>query len=341
MEKCICDKHGYCEYFRQEMTYSPPNWQWCQSATEEERKKYKIDCDKKHDRKKFILDGKYITNQQLLKDCVDYLIPKIGPLNIKGIAPVPRSGFLPASFCSVMLNLPMFSIEKDGSIKPMSALSEFGGKRMENHEEVDGKILVLDDTVYSGNSLLPTKKKMGRENFLYGSLYVHPASTELVDVYGKELPPPHLLEWNFFNSCYVNQCLLDFDGILSPNVPYEICIDEERYIEYIKNVKPYYHRLPTIHSCKGIVTARLEKYRDITEEWLERHKVKYGFLRMFPTEKEQERDANHAVEAAKFKAGVLREVDAAFFMESERLEAQLMRSQSKRLIICPEEGSFA
>jgi adenine/guanine phosphoribosyltransferase-like PRPP-binding protein/uncharacterized HAD superfamily protein len=340
MEKCACDQHGYCEYFRQEMTYNPPNWQWCQGATEEERKKYKIDCDKKHDRKKFILDGKYVTNQQLVKDCVDFLIPKIARLNVKGIAAVPRSGFLPASFCSVMLNLPLFLIDEDGSVKPMSALSEFGGKRMEKHKQEDGKILVLDDTVYSGNSLLPIKNHVGKEDFLFGTLYVHPSSVGLVDVYGKELPPPHLLEWNFFNSCYVSQCLLDFDGILSPNVPYEICIDEERYIEYIKNVEPYYHRLPRIHSCKGIVTARLEKYRDVTEEWLEKHKVKYEFLRMFPTERQEERDANHAVEAAKFKSDVLREVDAHFFMESEKLEAQLMRSQSKRLIICPEEGSF-
>ena len=61
---------------------------------------------------------------------------------------------------------------------------------------------------------------------------------------------------------------------------------------------------------------------------------------MFPSERQQERDANHAVEAAKFKSDVLREVDAHFFMESEKLEAQLMRSQSERLIICPEEGSF-
>ena len=340
VKECQCPQAGYCEYFRQEMTYSPPNWQWCQGASEEERASYKIDCDKKHDRRKLVLDGKYITNQQLIKDCVDYLIPKIANLNIKGIAPVPRSGFLPASFCSVMLNLPLYSMQKDGSVEPMSGVCKFGGKRMENHKDLDGKILVLDDTVYAGNSLARIKKQLGRDKFLFGSLYVHPSSLKLVDLYGKELPPPHLLEWNFFNSSYISQCLLDFDGILCPNVPYQIAKDEEKYIDYIKNVEPYHHRLPKVHTCKGIVTARLEKYRDETEEWLEKHKVKYRFLRMFPSERQQERDANHAVEAAKFKSDVLREVDAHFFMESEKLEAQLMRSQSERLIICPEEGSF-
>ena len=74
IDECQCPTAGYCEFFRQEMTYDPPNWQWCQGAGKEERNKYKIDCIKKHDRKKLVLDGKYITNQQLIKDCVDYLL---------------------------------------------------------------------------------------------------------------------------------------------------------------------------------------------------------------------------------------------------------------------------
>ena len=51
IDECQCPTSGYCEFFRQEMTYDPPNWQWCQAASKEERDKYKIDCDKKHDRK--------------------------------------------------------------------------------------------------------------------------------------------------------------------------------------------------------------------------------------------------------------------------------------------------
>ena len=56
MEKCQCPKHGFCQYYKQEMTYDPPNWQWCQSATPEEREKYKLDCEKKHSREKEELD---------------------------------------------------------------------------------------------------------------------------------------------------------------------------------------------------------------------------------------------------------------------------------------------
>ena len=51
MKECQCPRPGFCEFFRQEMTYDPPNWQWCQNATPEEIEEYKIACDKKHDRK--------------------------------------------------------------------------------------------------------------------------------------------------------------------------------------------------------------------------------------------------------------------------------------------------
>ena len=342
IEECRCPQAGFCELFRQEMTYDPPNWQWCQNATSEEREWYRKQCVKKHDRKKRVLEGKFISNNQLLEDCKTHLIPKIGGMNLKGIAAVPRSGFLPASFCSVMLNLPLYSISSDGTPILLSGLCEYGGKRMEKHEDIDGKILVLDDTVYSGNSILPIKKSIDRDKFIFGTLYVHPASKDLVDVYGKELPPPHLLEWNFFNSTYIEKCLLDFDGILSPNVPYECCKDEDKYIDYITNVEPIYHRIPRTYICKGIVTARLEKYRDITERWLEKHKIKYGFLKMFPTERKEQRDNNHVAEAATFKLSVLNELYGHFFVESEAAEAQFMRKRcSQNLIICPDEGKFS
>ena len=51
MEECQCSKHGFCDYYNQNMTYDPPNWQWCQSASEQDRIKYKQQCEKKQARK--------------------------------------------------------------------------------------------------------------------------------------------------------------------------------------------------------------------------------------------------------------------------------------------------
>lgn len=339
MEKCQCMQSGFCEFFRQEMTYDPPNWQWCQSATTEEREAYKIDCDKKHDRKNFIVNGKFVTISDLIEDCKTHLLPKLGKLNLKGIAGIPRSGFLPASICALWLNIPLYTFNNKGEFSILSANSSFGGKRMDSYKETDGKILILDDTVYGGVAMQEAKSLINDE-VIYGSLYVHPASKHVVDIFGRELEPPHLLEWNFFNSSYIESCILDFDGILSPNVPYEKCQNEEDYIDYITNVEPFYHRIPRTYTCKGIVTARLEKYRDITEAWLEKHNIQYGFLKMYPTERKEARDSNHIIEAASFKAKEFTESGASFFVESEPAEAALIRSQAYRLVICPDEGKF-
>ena len=85
------------------------------------------------------------------------------------------------------------------------------------------------------------------------------------------------------------------------------------------------------------MTARLEKYRDITEEWLDRHGIRYGSLEMYPTEKEEIRDKNHIQEAANFKAERFKSSDAHFFIESELPEAVIIRRQSGKFVVCPEE----
>ena len=335
MKKCACDQHGYCEYFRQEMTYNPPNWQWCQSATEEERKKYKIDCDKKHERRQSYLAGEYIKTSRLIEDCKNLLLPKVANLNLKGVLGIPRSGMLPASMIAMWLNIPLYYLDDNNDLKILKGATEFGGIRMKSHADKEGQILVVDDTVYAGTAIKNIMSKMS-ENAYYSAVYVKPEALDVVDFYGRELPPPHLLEWNLFNCTYIEYALLDFDGIFSPNVPISVCQDEQKYIEFLKNVKPFPHRIPKTH-CKGIVTGRLEKYRDITEEWLDRYGISYGFLKMFPTEREAERNRNHAEEVSTFKAKIFLESDAHFFIESEVVEAVKIRQKSGKLVICPDE----
>jgi len=336
MEECQCPQSGFCEFFKQEMTYSPPNWQWCQSATKNERMDYKQQCDKKHERKAKLLASKYIKSSQLIEDCKNLLLPQIGCLNLKGIFGIPRSGMFPASLIALWLNLPLYTINNfSHKLEVMSACSTLGGVRMEDQKPSGGKILVVDDTIFSGAAISDMGEKINEE-VLYAVVYAHPDSLEKVDFFARELDPPHLLEWHLFNSSHVTMALFDLDGIFCPNVPYEKCKNEEDYIGYIKNVEPFYHRIPKT-SCHGIVTARLEKYRDITEEWLERHNIKYGSLKMYPTEKEKIRDKNHTYEAASFKAKHLMSSSVHIFVESELPEARIIREQSNKLVICPEE----
>ena len=241
----------------------------------------------------------------------------------------------PASMIAMWLNLPMYYLDRLGSPQPLSAATRFGGIRMLEHKGSNGSLLVVDDTVYNGTAMKNFTPRI-LEDIYTCSVYVRQQSDFKPDFYARELNAPHLLEWNLFNCTYIEHALLDFDGIFSPNVPYEICIDEERYIEYIKNVKPFPHRIPKTH-CKGIVTARLEKYRDITEWWLKKYDVNYGFLEMYPTEDEAKRDKNHVEEASTFKAEIFSQSNAKFFIESEIAEAVRIRKKSGKFVICPEE----
>ncbi len=339
MEKCQCPKHGFCQYYKQEMTYDPPNWQWCQSATPEEREKYKLDCEKKHSREKEELDkfsdAQYITNAQLVRDCKNLLLPKIGNLHIKGVLGLPRSGMFPASMIAMWLNLPLYFLDPQGNLLPMSGATKFGGVRMLDHKGSNGRLLVVDDTVYSGKAMKNIKSKL-LEDVYSCAVYVKPASKDVIDFYAKELNHPHLLEWNLFNCTYIQDSLLDFDGILCPNVPFEILEDEEKHKNWLFNVKPFYHRLPK-SKCKGIVTARFERYRGITEDWLKRYGVKYESLTMMPNEMEEERLRDHVETSSTYKAKHFVKSDAKFFIESEVAEAVRIRNKSGKFVICPEE----
>lgn len=44
LSRCNCNKAGFCPVFNKVMGESPPNWQWCQGATEEKRKNYLKKC---------------------------------------------------------------------------------------------------------------------------------------------------------------------------------------------------------------------------------------------------------------------------------------------------------
>ena len=321
------------------MTYDPPNWQWCQSASEQDRLNYKKQCELKQQRLKkeedTYLAGQYITNAQLIRDCKNILLPQIANLDIRGILGIPRSGMFPASMIAMWLNLPLYFLDPQNNLVPMSGASKFGGIRMMEHKPLTGRLLVMDDTVYAGTAMKNIRSRL-LEDVYFSAVYVKPEAKEIVDFYAKELPPPHLLEWNLFNCTYIQQALLDFDGILCPNVPLEILEDEEKHKEWLLNVKPFYHRLPKF-KCKGIVTARFERYRDITENWLARHNVKYERLIMMPNEMEEDRLRDHVETSSTYKAKHFVESDAKFFIESEVPEAIRIRKKSGKLVICPEE----
>src|SRR5690606_15176720 len=112
------------------------------------------------------------------------------------------------------------------------------------------------------------------------AVYVNPFARVKPDVWVRDLPWPHLLEWNLFNSVLSPSMAVDFDGILCHDCPPQDDDDGPRYARFLREVQPLYVMRKTV--VQLIVTARLEKYRPQTLDWLARHGIAVKTLVMGP-----------------------------------------------------------
>ena len=328
LSKCKCDKPGMCPVFGRIMGEDPPDWKWCQTAPTEDKKSF-YDMTSKN-----IIQPppskQFITINKLYKDLLK-LLPDVQKYD--GIVGIPRSGMIPASLLSTLLSKPLFSVIND-EIHMLNCSSVFGGSRMRKFEGDVKNLVFVDDTVYSGETFEKLEKVFG--DIKTAVVYAPRFSCEKVDYFADILNPPHILEWNFFNSGYVEAAIFDIDGILSKNVPIPVCENEALYIDWLKNVEPYYHRVPRLFKINKLVTGRLERYRDITEEWLQKNGIQYGELVMFPTELEAERNKNHYKVVGKYKAEIYNNCDCRYFVESELSESKVIKEYTDKSVICPD-----
>lgn len=279
---------------------------------------------------------RFITSSQFQED-IKTLIGKI-PSDISAIAGIARSGLSAATMISMYLHVPMITIRQTmNDIVPTGNGWRLGGSK---HVDPQGKILVVDDTVMTGNSLRAIRPLVEQElgNAVYASVYVNPLATAKPDIWAVDLGWPHLLEWNIFNSILSPSLACDFDGILCRDCPAGSDDDGEKYLNFIKNAMPLYtpRRVP----IPLIVTARIEKYREATEEWLRQHRINFHQLVMHPakTLAERQKDDIPAFKSRHFKAWADKHRAApgpTMFLESEDWQAKRIAGITKLMTICP------
>lgn len=276
----------------------------------------------------------YLTVEQLGRDTLS-LIPRL-PSDITSVVGVSRSGLTPATLLAMMLHVPLTIVRHhQGDWIP-------GGNGWRLNEGVPkqpGKILVVDDTTMTGNSLRRTKhliEKMPGEK-IYAAVYVNPAAIAKPDIWAMDLPWPHLLEWNLFNSVLLDSFALDFDGILCHDCPLGDDDDGPRYERFLAEAKPLY--LVRKRPIKLIVTARLEKYRPQTLSWMQKWGIRANKLVMGPWSKSQ-RTFTSVVE---FKAAEFRKfmqsnpggIRPKMFIESDPAQAERIAKLAGGLVVCP------
>ncbi|WP_231743663.1 phosphoribosyltransferase [Stieleria neptunia] len=281
-------------------------------------------------------DARFVTARDFQQDILR--LAGMVPNDIGLIVGVARSGMSVASMLAMYLHLPMAAIRQtQGDVVHVG-----NGWRLNEskHAIKKTRALVVDDTVMTGNSLKAIRPVMDREfpEATTAAVYVNPSANVKPDIHVVDLPWPHLLEWNLFNSVMSPNTACDFDGILCRDCSPEQDDDGERYLDFIRNAKPLY--VPRKEPVPLIVTARIAKYRKPTEAWLRRHGMRWYKLVMHPakTLAERNRDDIAAYKARHYSEWLETHTPnpaPAMFIESDDRQARAIARNAKRLVVCP------
>jgi hypothetical protein len=172
------------------------------------------------------------------------------------------------------------------------------------------RALLVDDSCVSGNTLANVKDKLAKHlpgvEIATMAVYCDSQALTKIDYPLVHAPMPHFFEWNWSNSFLVSAMAVDLDGLLCPNPPQEVVNNHDEYIEWMKNVEPVHVRFNR-SPVPAIVTMRPDDTRDITVEWLKRHRIYYEELHCWPGGIIDARRF-HPHEVIQWKSRVLREL---------------------------------
>jgi hypoxanthine phosphoribosyltransferase len=278
----------------------------------------------------------FVTLERLQQD-IRELASKIHPSTSR-IVGVARSGVGVAANVAMLLHLPLSIVRQSAG----DMIDAGNGWRLTGNIGGQGPVVVIDDTVMTGNSfkhVMPIVLKTFPQA-VSAAVYVNPATRLWPDLYVRELPHPHLLEWNLMNSIFSSQTAVDFDGILCSDCAPQDDDDGERYRGFLLTATPKYMirktRIPLI------VTARLERWRKETEQWLAWHGMAADQIIMGPWANNQERSRADigAWKGGHYKAFMRRHHrrKPPLFIESEERQAKRIAQVSGGIVVCPAAG---
>ncbi|PAU84941.1 orotate phosphoribosyltransferase [Halorubrum salipaludis] len=252
------------------------------------------------------------------------------PSDLDLIVGVPRSGLLAGNLLALHLNLPLTTVEE---LEKRSILQS--GRRLKQNEDFSSfkNILVVDDSVNTGKTIESVKTQIESLNLSmnihYGAAYVSEQGKGYVDTYANVVRTPRVFEWNMMHHSGLSDWAIDLDGVLCRDPLPSENDDGERYREFISKVKP---RVVPSKKIGLIVTCRLEKYRDITEEWLSNHGIEYEQLIMMdhPSMEARQAAGNHA----EYKANVYDNTETRLFIESDENQAKKIARLTRKPVFC-------
>lgn len=212
------------------------------------------------------------------------------PDDVDLIVGIPRSGLMAGVVLALNLNLKICDLDQFLNNYLLTT-----GQTRKSRNNIDypwdaKKILIFDDSIYSGQSMRNVKKKIDSVSFngeiIYGVVYGCEPGMIDVDICFQKLDAPRVFQWNVFHRDVLENCCVDIDGVLCLDPTHEQNDDGEKYKLFLENAIPL--AKPT-YTIGALVTSRLEKYRPQTESWLRKHGINYKQLFMLDMESAEER----------------------------------------------------
>lgn len=249
------------------------------------------------------------------------------------IVGIPRSGLLAASMLALHVNRPLADLdgylagrEIASGLSRSSSVKRGGG---EQHR----RVLVVDDSVYQGTEMARAKQLIAQigidDEVAFAAVFVAPGGERHVDFWCEICRQPRAFEWNLFHSSILKSSCMDIDGVLCDDPAEGIDDDGDSYRQFVANAAP--KLIPTV-PVANLVTCRLEKYRDLTEQWLHKHGVEYDALHMMQYDSAAERRAKS--DHAKFKADVFQKTSSEFFIESSVKQSEEIAGITGKAVFC-------
>lgn len=243
------------------------------------------------------------------------LIPKL-PRDISAVYAVPRSGAIPAYIIASYFGVPM----------GFAGTNLMAGDRVSKQNKT-GPVLLIDDSLDSGRSMKRSIELMENKNYLTAVIYAKETNKNLVDFYVELVDSPRIFEWNLFDCGFTEKIIFDIDGVLCLDPPM-IDHDDIKYQTYIHNATPY---LIPQRKVYALCTSRLERWRGITDEWLQKYNITYKELIMHPAKKAEER--RKLKNGNILKAEYYVQSTARLFVESHDTHAKEIAKLSKKPVI--------
>jgi uncharacterized HAD superfamily protein len=193
-------------------------------------------------------------------------------------------------------------------------------------------ILICDDAISSGSQMRMAvrlaRTRYPRANIDTAVVIKHEHSK--VDYYHKLTDDPKLFEWNIAH-VKLGKIACDIDGVMCPDLPVGFEEEEqpEGYENHIYNAMSQF--IPR-YKIDLVISCRVRRWREGTEEWLKKNGIKYGELKLWETDIPAERIGKWG----QYKVEQLRDAKIDYVFESSWEQSQMIYNELSIPVLCFE-----